>query len=80
MQIRKFQKRDIDKMNGCEACEGNGWLVFSDETLQRCDACERYEGDLEAAVAFFKSGGLDPMGRKYWLHEVKLKLALPEEL
>jgi hypothetical protein len=39
----------------CQACEGRGWRVMSSESLpqaiQRCDACQVYESDLEAAEA-----------------------------
>ncbi len=38
----------------CEDCLGKGWLLFEDMEIQRCDQCQQYEGDLEAAAAFFR--------------------------
>ena len=43
----------------CEACEGRGWAVFESHhehgitpnCLQRCDACGRFEDDIQAADA-----------------------------
>jgi len=43
----------------CEACEGRGWAVFESHhehgitpnCLQRCDACEKFEDDIQAAGA-----------------------------
>jgi ssDNA-binding Zn-finger/Zn-ribbon topoisomerase 1 len=53
----------------CEDCDDQGWLVFSDDTVQRCDGCQRYPDDLKAAIAFFKS----KEGKKRSLKEVKLE-------
>ncbi len=50
----------------CEGCDGKGWLLFKDNTIMRCDQCEKYRGDLEAAIAFFESR----QGRGYALAEI----------
>ncbi len=57
----------------CEDCQNKGWLLFSDHTIQRCDQCQRYDGDLEAALAFFRS----PESRNYHLQDIVIKQKLP---
>lgn len=52
----------------CEDCRGNGWLIFEDDEIMRCDSCDKYEGDLEAAIAYFKSPGC-----KHVLDLIKLR-------
>jgi hypothetical protein len=53
----------------CEDCDGNGWLLFNDNTIMRCDQCEKYLGDLDAATAFFKSAN----GRAYALENIAIR-------
>lgn len=38
----------------CEACGGKGYILFSNNTVNRCDSCEKFPGDLDAAAAFFR--------------------------
>lgn len=69
----------------CEACGGKGWLCDVSQMtpekqkrlngiivapIERCDACEKYAGDLEAARAFFA----DPDNHMFSLDEIKIKL------
>jgi hypothetical protein len=56
-RIRDLMQGEDDKL--CEACEGRGWAVFESHhehgitpnCLQRCDACGRFEDDIQAADA-----------------------------
>lgn len=41
------------KTSPCESCGGCGWHILGDDLLERCDYCQKYDGDLSAAVAFF---------------------------
>lgn len=51
----------------CDQCDGSGWLEdqsygYADvpagwTPIQRCDACERFDGDEAAAVAFAQANG-----------------------
>jgi hypothetical protein len=59
--------------NKCEDCDGTGWLLFNDNTIMRCDQCEKYMGDLDAAIAFFKSA----KGRSYALENIIIKRISP---
>ena len=58
----------------CFTCEGYGWfLVGSGEdgrsrAIERCDACQKFKGDLDAARAFFKS----KIGRKFYLLQITI--------
>jgi hypothetical protein len=42
----------VGNENVCEACKGRGWILASTgecyEEIQRCDACDKYPGDVEA--------------------------------
>jgi len=38
-------------MMPCDTCDGKGWLLFPNGAIQRCDMCQKYKGDLEAADA-----------------------------
>lgn len=53
----------------CETCGDTGWLRFADQTVQRCDACNKFSGDLEAAQAFFQS----PEAAKYALAGIQIR-------
>ena len=63
-RIDDLKQRIRDLLQGeqdepCEACEGRGWAVFESHhehgitpnCLQRCDACGRFEDDIQAAEA-----------------------------
>jgi hypothetical protein len=50
----------------CEDCKGKGWLIFNDNQLQRCDQCQKFTGDLEAARAFFN----DAASKGYTLQHI----------
>lgn len=45
-------------LNDCKICNGQGWAIDGGSEIayeiQRCDTCKRFDGDLEAAQAFFK--------------------------
>ena len=57
----------------CEACKGTGIIAIGDDDgvappaghvfAQRCDQCQMYESDLEAAQAYGQPFTLDPDGR-----------------
>lgn len=58
----------------CQPCGGKGWLlteIVKDNEpvceLQRCDICEKFKDDLEAASAYFLEAG-----REYDLARVEL--------
>ena len=40
---------------GCLECHDHGWILADDLALTRCDTCNRYRSDLEAAQGFFES-------------------------
>src|SRR6266852_3875310 len=51
-----------EKQALCEACKGRGWSIFNTGSdgspryeIQRCDTCNRYEGDLAATEAVLKA-------------------------
>jgi hypothetical protein len=51
----------------CKACNSKGWLLDGDGKevpmeVQRCDACERFTDDLQAASAFFESADSKSFG------------------
>ena len=52
----------------CPDCRDKGWLIFQDQTIQRCDGCQKFDGDLSAAVAYF-----DSKGCKHWLEGIVIK-------
>ena len=60
--------RALQKAKKCEDCGGNGWLLFADHEIQRCDQCQKFDGDLEAATAYFKQAR-----PKYWLDRILLR-------
>lgn len=44
-----------DYLAACDACEGKGWIIAAIDgdnqrlEIERCDQCERYESDEQAA-------------------------------
>jgi len=61
----------------CKACEGTGWVYSSTlerDEIQRCDVCEKYQGDIPAWVAVtaaFKQAMRDALQSnkpELWIH------------
>jgi len=44
-------------MKGCNVCSDRGWLIYADWSIERCDTCKKFKGDLDAAKAYFKKYG-----------------------
>lgn len=42
----------------CETCLGKGYILFTDNTLQRCDACQRFDTAVSAVIAFLQANPL----------------------
>jgi hypothetical protein len=62
----------MGKKPQCEACKGQGWYFFDTGTrespryeIQRCDVCERFEGDLAALEALEKAARAQPALLKF---------------
>lgn len=52
--------KDWKEDEKCEACGDKGWLISYNterkkKEVQRCDLCQKFEGDIEAYKAFLKT-------------------------
>lgn len=58
----------------CEACGDTGVLIVTYRAehiaIERCDVCNKFKGDLEAAASFFKRSQLS---LKYCLESITIK-------
>lgn len=62
-------------MKNCDSCQGKGYLITNGiprlkiASVERCDQCKRFKGDLTAAMAFMR----DKFHSGYSLHDIRIK-------
>src|SRR5579885_3018748 len=90
--IGRIVSKEINDRKPCQDCEGRGWLFNSGSyRIERCDLCESYRDDYEAAMAFsedvwFGSGEKVEVSLKLshrlpdagWMVEAETNTTLPE--